>query len=178
MRILILLLIALFACPSQPKAQVADSGMIVPEGRLEWKDFTGEPDLQSGRWASTYTHVYYRYNVRSLRLDTAFIDLRSWPVLERRSWVIRDRESDELLTHEQGHYDLAIYLALKFRKQTDTMTFHLADFRSKIDSTFKSLHEAVTKMELLYDEETNHMLNREAQLRWNKKLDELLQSVR
>jgi predicted secreted Zn-dependent protease len=90
------------------------------------------------------------------------------------SWVKPDKRSAELLKHEQGHYNLALLFASEFKRTVDSTTFFIHDHHEKIKALFAAFMEKYKAMQLQYDEETNHMLNRKKQKMWNEKIEELL----
>lgn len=154
-----------------------DTGKVILDRKLSWSDFTGEVDKSSTFSAMTYWSVNFSYHAKWHQSDTAYVTFTILPRFESRSWVKRNLKSDELLQHEQGHYDLAIICAEMMKEKFASFTFFKNDYAQKIDSIFQSTLQLVKQIELQYDAETNHMLNREEQKKWNGNIKNLLAKV-
>jgi hypothetical protein len=149
---------------------------VIPGYRLKWEYYTGKADSASGYWAYTYWGVYFHYNILPSNSDTIVINLHTTHVLKNNSWVLVSKESDELLNHEQGHFNLAILCEAEFKKTMDTTTLFRYDYIQKIDATFNAVLKNIRELELQYDNETNHMLNRKEQKIWNDKIESMLKA--
>ncbi len=112
--LLILLLINYLAISGT--AQTLNNDKVIPGDTLNWEYFTGKPDSNSTYWATTNWLVYYKYKINSFRFDTVTVDLKVWHVLKANSWVLPDKKTEQLLHHEQGHFDLAIVCEAEFKK--------------------------------------------------------------
>src|SRR5580700_2740475 len=107
-RIYLVLFIFIFLTDFALKAgaQSADTtGKTIPDGKLDWKYYTGQIDHNSGYWANTNCGINYKFSVMPSFKDTVKILLHVWTVLKNDSWVLPDKKSSELLEHEQGHLD-------------------------------------------------------------------------
>ena len=171
----LLLTASLMACVIlNTNAQIVAADKIIPDGKIKWDDFTGPVEADSKYGATIYWRINYKYKVLSFRGDTAIIDLQVSPLFKGKSWVLPNKKTDELLAHEQGHFDLAIIGALKFKKIATSTILLKGNYAEKINLIFDSILTDIRQMELQYDEETNHMLNRSEQARWNKKINDML----
>jgi hypothetical protein len=173
------LLLFIFVTVSALKvsAQTLDStSKIIPDGKLEWKYYTGQIDSTSSYWANTSTGINYKFTIIPSFSDTVKVLLYSWTVLKNDSWVRPDKKSSELLEHEQGHFDFAILCSIEFKKVVKSTTFLKINYSQKIDSLFKVTLNKYKQMEIQYDIETNHMLNRSKQAEWNKTLETMLKT--
>ena len=166
----------LLICGITIKAQDTIPYKIIIDGKLKWSDFTGVIDRNSNFWATTYWNVHYKYKIIQFHMDTVKIDLEVWPALKENSWVLPDKETTELLAHEQGHFDFARLLTLQFKKEAGSTVLLMNNYSRKLDSIFNADLDNIKQMEIQYDNETNHMWNRAAQKRWNKKISDMLQA--
>jgi len=158
-------------------AQDINPERIIPDGKLKWSDYTGKVDQHSTYWSTTYWYVHYKYRVIQLQGDTVKVDLQSWPALQERSWVLPSKRSAELLQHEQGHFDLARLLALEFKQEAGSTVLLRNNYSRKLDSIFNADLYDIKQMEIQYDTETNHMWDRAAQERWNKKIADMIKAA-
>ena len=157
-------------------AQAIDADEIIENNKLRWSDFAGPIDETSKYWARTNWRVAYKYKA-FFRKDTVTVDLIATPVLKATSWVLPDKKSDELLVHEQGHFDFGLLVAAEFEKAIKSTVLLRSDYSQKISFIFNSIIGNVKQLEIQYDEETNHMKNKKEQLRWNTKISEMLKAA-
>ncbi|MCC5613171.1 hypothetical protein LC612_42465 [Nostoc sp. CHAB 5834] len=170
----ILLIIFVVFVIANANAQNVNVDKLIENGKLRWEDFSGPVDPASKYWATTYWLVKYKYKVLSFRRDTVNIDLQTSVFLRGNSWVLPDKKTDELLEHEQGHFNMGILCTLKFKKEVASTVLLKSNYNEKIDLIFKSILMDINQMSLRYDEETNHMLNKSEQKKWNKKINNML----
>ncbi len=150
---------------------------IIPNDTLKWEYYTEKPDSNSNYWANTLWNVYYTYNIVAVHFDTAKINLQTWHVLKSDSWVLKDKETDELLNHEQGHFNTAMICEAEFKKAIDTTTLLITNYSQKIDSVFNAVLNGIKELNVEYDKETNHMLNKEEQQKWDKKINDMIHQI-
>jgi hypothetical protein len=174
---LLLAIILMTSCNSKSSVQTVSADTIIPDGKLRWEYYKGQGDSTSKYWAATYWYVKYEYSIRPSYGDTAKTDLQVWPVLKGNTWVLPDRKSDELLRHEQGHYNFAILLASEFKHTIDSTVLFKTNYSQKMDSIFQAIFNKYRQMEVQYDNETNHMNNKGKQELWNKKFEEMLKTT-
>ena len=145
-------------------------------GQLTWKDFTGKPDASSPFNANTG----YKFNTRlkniNFKADTAVIngfeiDLE---LDSKLTWVKKGKETDYLLKHEQGHFDIAILLSREILKQVADAHFTKSNFQTGINKIVTTVAEKYRKMGIDYDEETDHSKNTSAQEKWDTFLEKAL----
>ncbi len=153
-------------------------GRVITNRKLEWTDFEGKADSISTFSAMTHWLVNYRTKVDSFHADTAFLSFQTTPVFQNySSWVKKDKTSEDLLCHEQRHYDIAVICA-KTLKETQTATVFLKrNYSLQVDSIANIILQSFIKMEDQYDIETNHMLNKKEQSKWNNNIQMLLDEL-
>ncbi|HLG72549.1 MAG TPA: hypothetical protein VK009_19190 [Chloroflexota bacterium] len=111
-----------------------------------------------------------------------------------RSWVITSDASDDLLRHEQGHFDIAAVFAARLnttlRDAASLQQLSVSDttadsaqakLKAEVDGRVQSLEQDVTaafsREEQLYDDETKHGTDRAHQQQWLTRIhDELAQA--
>ena len=136
---------------------------------LNWDDFKGVPDQSSSHDANTYWNINYGFKGISFKGDTAKISsfLVTLTLNENLSWTKTERQSSNLLKHEQGHFDIALICQHEIINQFNTTVFFKSDFQSKIQTIFSSLLDKYRLLGIKYDEETDHSKNKESQNSWN-----------
>ncbi len=138
--------------------------------KLKWEDFQGPADSSSPHAAVTHYNVSYFYFYRGSSLKTTvscFFD-------KKKSWK-KTNLDDQLLRHEQGHFDIAQLTAKKLAKAFAAYKFKAAT----VDADLKKIHAAILNegnmMQDKYDEETASSRNNERQEAWLKDIKEQLQ---
>ena len=141
--------------------------------KLQWTDFKGKPagTLKAMTWSTI--------ELEPKKVDASGITLTlNAYFLKNQSWRQKDFTDDFVLQHEQTHFDMAEVYTRKLRKKISETKFKdtkkaMTEIQKMYNETFGEL-KAYQKT---YDEETKHSVNKEAQIRWNKKIADELQSL-
>jgi len=142
-----------------------------PYRQLTPNDFTGAVPPGSGFYvAHTSCNVTMNYNVRKYQSNYHLtFDIRL--MLNRdRSWINRQMITnadmmDEVLRHEQGHYQIA-YLMQQEMIHELNQTRYTGDYQRQTDNIFKRIDDKYRQMNADYDDDTQHMQNRKQQSAW------------
>ncbi len=135
------------------------------ERTLTWEDFAGPVESEKGYSAFTYWRIDYSYSWTS-KGDVVDADFEIAALFEtKRSWSLEEKQEDWLLKHEQGHFDIAELLARRMREKVSQVKFSTS-IDDEANSLFQTTLNDCEKMQVLYDEETNHGMNTSEQLRW------------
>jgi hypothetical protein len=130
--------------------------------KLNWSDFKGKPKRSNPMAAETSTHLdfsmAYENNAFSWNLDCYFS--------RKESWVKSDLKSDDLLAHEQLHFDIAELNARKIRSEMDKLKLKSIDDNKKLQNVFEKGYERMSKQQTQYDKETDHGQLDDPQVRW------------
>ncbi len=138
-------------------------------GVLTWDDFTGKPDKHSRFSAQTAARIYP--NIRSPKLTGDTIHFRHVEIIVEldsfRTWSRPKERTEELLIHEQNHFDIAVIFAKRYLRQIHTTVFT----RSNVDSLLEQIHKInISESNITqrrYDEETRHGKDKAKQQAWN-----------
>lgn len=164
MRISILLCLQLLCQLSLP-AQTDEVRMEWSANRkLNWADYQGTPDPTVGAAASTTTYLAIEYEIENGKLlyyiSSTFSPARSW---------VRHR-TDRVLTHEQGHFDIAEIFARKLHQRMLDYQFNKNTFREVLGNMYNTIQAEKDQLQNQYDRETNHSINEELQKAWEEKI--------
>lgn len=140
--------------------------------KLTWKDFKGKPNKRSPYKAMTFASVSsnlisFSKNELKIEILCHFIKNKSWKTIE----------TNELLRHEQLHFDIAELAARKMRERVSKLNLKnlsSKNIEQKLNSIFNSSVEEQMEMNQKYDSETNHSIKYIAQSDWEKKIKEKL----
>lgn len=79
--------------------------------------------------------------------------------------------SDEVLNHEQRHFDIEKIIAERFRKKILAMDLPVDNFDGPINVEYLETLREANRMQKQYDSETRHGTDHDAQQQWDEKID-------
>ncbi|MEO5947736.1 MAG: DUF922 domain-containing protein [Chitinophagaceae bacterium] len=137
--------------------------------RLNWADYKGKPDDSSDAAASTSTYLVIDYsiwqNTMTYKIQSMFSKTRSWGL----------HKTDYILSHEQGHFDIAEVFARKLHKKMSEYKFNKRTYQKSLGNIYDEVVEEKTEMQNDYDRETRHSINKVKQAQWLRKIKKLLE---
>lgn len=139
-----------------------------PYRKLTWEDFKGSPKLISNNRvaAQTYCGIQLATNrVTNFKKAKLFIkNIFDCNI----SWVRPElKENEDLLLHEQKHFDLSEIYARQLRKEIKTKKLNVYNLNNEINPLFKKVYAAYLDRQEVYDMETRHGLDKKKQSDWN-----------
>lgn len=140
---------------------------------LKWSDFKAPVDESNPHAALTMSgsHVSYHWNQHSGNYTVTF-DV-ACAMFRDMSWTRVEKQSPELLKHEQVHFDIAKVFAKQLLVSLNNRTY-TSDFKNEIDAVDKQNAKDRASMQLEYDAQTNHSRNKEMQQKWEAYVADLL----
>src|SRR6187401_2909837 len=164
-------LVTAFIFPLFLLSQIEEDFIKWDESRkLTWDDFKAAPRQMGSTAAMTTTHLGFSYSVANgkitYKIDCQFEKNKSWGLVK----------NDYILKHEQGHFDIAEIFARKLNKE-------IKEYLSKsnkhegMNPIYSKLMQEKRDMQTLYDEESNHSINKTKQAEWNEKIEDLLDEL-
>ena len=160
----------LFAISFPNPAMAQDTIHWSPDTKLKWENFKGSPDINSKYKSVTAVSINYSvtHNRKRFSFKVACVFYKN------RSWV-KAGAGNNLLLHEQGHFDLTELYARKLRKAFKTYNFSdTASIEKDFDKIASAIRKERDKINRLYDVETNYSHNLKMQLYWRNKINKEL----
>lgn len=144
---------------------------------LVWADFAGEPDGNNPYFAYTFWNIGYRFTGARFTGDAALLEgfeltLQFDP---KRSWVKPGKQTDELLRHEQGHFNAGLLCHREILKAMATARFSRTGYKEELQKLVTDAVQKYKDLNRRYDDETAHSINKEAQAKWNAFFEKELQ---
>lgn len=138
---------------------------------LTYSDFKGKVPGNTPWAALTSSYIYFTYGTTNGRL-TSYKVYASFRKSE--SWM--KIKNEEVLAHEQLHFDISEAFTRKLYAQVQELKNKSGDIPKQASDLFNRMNSECDQTQQLYDEETDHGVNEEEQLKWKKKVEELLSS--
>ncbi len=140
--------------------------------RLTWADYKARPETGSDAAASTTTYIGIEYTIRqrdfSFSIRCRFSKKRSWGI----------HKTAYILSHEQGHFDIAEIHARKLNKAMSEYEFNKKTYQKDLRNIYDQVMQEKEDMQNRYDKETNHSINKTKQAEWLKKIEEMLEEYK
>lgn len=144
---------------------------------LKWADFAGAPDNNSSFFAYTAYTTKFKYDDVQFNEDKAIFKGFEM-TLEfdaKNSWVKKGKESDDLLKHEQGHFDVGVLYMQEVLVKINSAKFSRTGFQGQFRKLVGDIHLKYKELATQYDKETAHSTKKEEQDKWNIYFIEKLQ---
>lgn len=127
---------------------------------LTWDDFDGIKKPFTGWGAAISSNVFIEF-------DSVENRFRAYSAMNKAtSWKKSEDLSDYLLNHEQYHFNLSQYYALKLDAQLEGI-----DDPKEAVRKLRSIQVDLSKAQTKYDSESDHDLNYDMQHYWEFKID-------
>ncbi|MDQ6812684.1 MAG: DUF922 domain-containing Zn-dependent protease [Bacteroidota bacterium] len=164
-----------FMCISTLLANAQESIRWSESQPLNWDDFTGKVNDTSKFDAECFAEIKYNYIFYSLS-DFEFEVYANFD--KNSSWSRREMQSSSLLKHEQMHFNIAELFAEKLQKDFNSYSYTASTYSLEINQLFDQRKSEYHAMQLQYDEETNHSLNKAKQQEWEEFVTNALRTTR
>jgi len=160
-----ILILVLFLVPVLAGAQQDPDHIQWKQRRqLTWADYQGKPDPGAGAAASTATYLSVEYNFKDGKLGYVITCSFS----RSRSWGLT--KNDHILSHEQGHFDIAEIFARRLYKKLRAYEFDKKNYQTDLRKIYEDITDEKEAMQNRYDRETDHSINKEKQVEWLEKI--------
>jgi len=140
--------------------------------QLTIDDFQGIP-LENGSGVIAYTNCTIDFHYEATRQNGYYQLSFDIKVIlnHNRSWMDKSRITSpqmlaEILKHEQGHYTIA-YMEQQELLRTVAKTVFYADYQQQAQNIFDRIDAKYKQLNIDYDIDTQHMVNREQQSSWD-----------
>ena len=139
-------------------------GRINPQHIAQMGQNTGAVTVSS----LSYSTVKFTSTSIILRISAKFHPHESWTRYPKL------RNPTHALNHEKRHFDLSEVYARKIRQRISETKFTRRNLNSQLKSIFSALTKEHSEEQSKYDHETEHSIDPEQQLLWNKEIDRRL----
>ncbi|MEP6748768.1 MAG: DUF922 domain-containing protein [Bacteroidota bacterium] len=133
--------------------------------KLAWSDFKSRPDNNSSNAALTSSKIIFNYGYGSEKgfnytISCVFDKTSSWGKVK----------TDYILSHEQGHFDIAEIYARKLNKAMKEYSFNASTVTKEVPALYQKIMQDESEHQKQYDSETNYSRDKEQQAIWLEKI--------
>lgn len=159
-------------------AHNADSNFIAynPAKPLSISDFMGSPNEADGNAATTYSGFGMEYTATGTDKEIMINITIKVSFDKQKSWCKAQQRNAYILNHEQLHFDITALNACMFLQAINAATLSSANYEKELNDLMHKYQNANNTMQMQYDAETNHSINKLQQQQWLVKIKELLQA--
>jgi len=143
--------------------------------KLTWDDFKGKipNDVEEHTAAATYCGIGFETNTISAQTQLKIRVYNTFYI--GNSWARREEMNDDVLAHEQGHFDLCELYTRKLRERMSKVMVNINTLKPVLKKIYEQLQEEYRSRQEAYEEETAHGVNLEEQKKWQEKLEQELE---
>lgn len=134
--------------------------------KLTWADFKGKPKKGTSAVALTASGITFGYSVQTRGGNITSFEPRVYAhFYPEKSWVIKEGATDYILAHEQLHFDITELYVRKFREAISKLRVSNS-IKKQLEALHQQVNEKLNETQTLYDSQSNHSINKEAQKEW------------
>jgi len=144
---------------------------------LTWEDFKAKPTGKMFEAAKSTFEIKFKYQGAYKENELVF-EFEVNPVfLPEDSWYNHERATNELLNHEQLHFDITELFARKMRKRLRGAAYSQDNYDSEIKALYKKTITELNNYRSVYNSETFFGAKPDKQQIWNDKVATALQEL-
>lgn len=136
-----------------------------PERKLTWEDFKATADYDVPWAATTSSGISHGFsgNIKGDKVSFEYeVHCFFYP---QNSWYKKELATENLLLHEQLHFDIAEIHARKLRKRIENFTF-TTELKKEMNMLYERTNNEMKEMQRRYDGITEYSLDKERQKEW------------
>jgi hypothetical protein len=142
---------------------------LVEYRKLKWSDFKKVSHLNDAS-AVCQTGINFSYEISN---SEATFNCKA-VFYPSESYVVKGKETDWILNHEQRHFDITRYWASVLQKRLELLD---NPTENSIQHEFSIVNSEWERMQDAYDLETSHSVDSSNQIYWDRKIEALLLTV-
>ncbi|KQT18250.1 hypothetical protein ASG31_05855 [Chryseobacterium sp. Leaf404] len=149
------------------------------EGRkLTWEDFQSDNNKDKDSSVVAFANVGMGYKAETTTDPKAPVTIKVLVFFDvQKSWKVDGITGEWTLNHEQLHFDIAELYGRILRKKIFDEIKNSKDYQTKFEEIYKSNLAEYKRFQRLYDKESNHGIDEEKQLFYNKTVAEELKKL-
>ncbi|MBL7764954.1 MAG: hypothetical protein JNJ58_02590 [Chitinophagaceae bacterium] len=145
---------------------------------LTWSDFQGKVKTEQGFEAQTVYAMSYSLSTSSGKGKKQVKLKIACYFNKEKSWNLGPNYTDDLLEHERLHFMIAVWYFAQFKQELLTRNFPNTSVTQDIRNLYNKYSADCKKMQSVYDEETNHSIQKDQQLLWETRVKAELEKLK
>jgi len=144
---------------------------------LDWAFFRNDKPADREHEAMVFYNINYKYTPSGGTKDSLLFKFDVTLQMDSvRSYFLSTKrfKNTQLLAHEQGHADIAYVYANRLKSEFYNTKYAIGTYKDQINMIFTKVYEDMKNENVLYDLETNHSRNAAEQVRWYKKIQDMI----
>jgi len=140
---------------------------------VSWSDFTQQSSRPSEEDEDAQIHPEMSFGNFQLKAVGRGVGIKDVDIdinlVSNDCWVVTSQMTNDLLKHEQGHYDIIAISAREMHKKLLKLSgTNTDDLQKKVDALKEKMGGLAQKVDKRYDTQTDHSRNTKQQPIWNK----------
>ena len=147
------------------------------EKKLSWEDFKAKPTGKMFEAAKSEFKITFKYQGAYKENKLVFSFEVTPQFIPDESWYNHERVTQELLMHEQLHFDITELFARKMRKRFQETEFSTENYDEEIKALYVKTMTELNNYRSVYNSETFFGAKLDKQLQWNEKVANALSEL-
>jgi hypothetical protein len=140
--------------------------------KLTWDDFRGPVphDADDITAAATFCGIGFETNTITSNNNNLKISIYN-SFYTGNSWVRPEERNDNILAHEQGHFDLCELYTRKLRERMSNVQVNVKTLKPVLSSIYDQVQQEYRQRQEEYENDTEHGVNLLQQKKWQQMLE-------
>jgi hypothetical protein len=147
--------------------------------KLTWENFKSPVNRRKNPDIAAYTHCGWEFHSMKSSDPKAPVTITIKTLFhEDKSWKDVKKTDDDILLHEQKHFDIAELFVRKFRKAVAEKIRTSGDYNRYFQAIYNGISQDYKNFQMAYDRETRHGIDKEKQTEYNNTISEQLDNLK
>lgn len=142
------------------------------ERKLTWDDFRGAIPHNAEEQTAAATYCGIGFETNSISSTNTNLKIRVYNTFYiNNSWARPEEMNEDVLAHEQGHFDLCELYTRKLRERMSNLKVNANTMKPTLRKIYEELQAEYRARQEAYEDETSHGVNLPQQKRWQRLVD-------
>jgi hypothetical protein len=142
------------------------------ERKLTWDDFRGAIPHNAEEQTAAATYCGIGFETNSISSTNTNLKIRVYNTFYiNNSWARPEEMNEDVLAHEQGHFDLCELYTRKLRERMSNLKVNANTMKPTLRKIYEELQVEYRARQEAYEDETSHGVNLPQQKRWQRLVD-------
>ena len=146
--------------------------------KLTWDDFRGSVPMNADEQTAAATYCGIGFETNAISTTNNNLKIRVYNTFYiNDSWARPEEMNDDVLAHEQGHFDLCELYTRKLRERMSSVKVNVNTLKPILRKIYEDLQAEYKARQEAYEDETAHGVNLSQQKKWQQMLDKELSAT-